>query len=610
MKIIKYIKLFLLISFIIFFEFTYSNLFSSNSYYYFSLAEIAINNGDFTKADSLLQKAQKLDPNSLEIINERLTVLYYLGKNKEIIKLCKKTIKKYPSNPNFYLMLADSYQKLDNIKKAKKYLNIAEENAGTDVEFLFKIAVQYTKLDEKEKYISLLKKVLTIQPNFINANAWLGDYYFNQNNYTKSIEYLEYLLDYKEAILTSHPSFIRQLILSYYYTQNYDKIIELSKSLPLENLGSTIIRILFISSYKTQNYQMTINYGNKILQKSNRSEKGLIDETNEILAIAEYKLQDFYKSFDHFSKIENKNILLRNLKMIATVSHLINRADLLNNLIVTYSKENNDTLLYTLKVITAYFYAEKDSIQLSNKILDEIDLKKLLTKLEDDYILNLLSFTVMKAKNDVNTVKEILNKRKDKTTPTTLWIGNFYKNEKQYEKAIHCHNEALKEDSTNIAIYFSLAAIYNILKDEENEIVVLENALKYFPENSELLNWLGYSLVDNNIRFDYALSLLEKAISLEPDNVYIWDSLAWAYYKLNNYKKAMEAMKLVIEEDIQDTVIRYHIGNIYWKLGQIESAKENWNFAIKINNNEEAKVKSEEMIRKLTGEHNEVKKEN
>ncbi|MCK4339027.1 MAG: hypothetical protein KAW87_03445, partial [Candidatus Cloacimonetes bacterium] len=60
-----------------------------------------------------------------------------------------------------------------------------------------------------------------------------------------------------------------------------------------------------------------------------------------------------------------------------------------------------------------------------------------------------------------------------------------------------------------------------------------------------------------------------------------------------------ESMKLVLEKDVQDTVIRYHIGNIYWKLGQIESAKENWNLAVEIDNNEEAKLQSEEMLRKL-----------
>lgn len=605
----KYIKPLLLSGFLIFFAFLYYNVSAQNSYYYFSLAEIAINNGDYAKADSLLQEAQKLDPNSKEILTERLNALYYLGKNKEIIKLCKKAIKKNPDNPVLYLALSGSYLKLNNTKKAKKYLNRAEKYTGNDVNLIYKIAIQFAKLNEKEKFISLLKKILEIQPDFINANAWLGDYYFNQKEYKKAIEYLEHLLNNEKIILATHSSFIRQLILSYYYTQNYKQIIELSKSLSLENLGSTIIRILFVSSFKIQDYQATVHYGNIILQKSERLEQEFKDETNEILGIAEFNLQDFQKAFDCFSKIQNENILLRNLKIISTISHLINNDDLLNRLMVSYSKEGNDTLFSVLQTITAYFYAKKDSLKLANKILEKINVTKLPTEFHDDYILNLLSYIYLKAKDDVNTATELLNKRKDKTTPTFLWIGNFYKNEKQYEKAVFYLNQAVNEDSTNIAPYFSLAAIYNTVNNLENEITVLEKAIQYFPENPELLNWLGYTLVDNDIRLNYALTLLQKAVSLDSTNAYIWDSVAWAYYKLGNYEKALKSMKLVLEKDVQDTVVRYHLGNIYFKLGQIESAKNNWNSAIEINNNDEAKIKSEEMLKKFTGEDNEGKKE-
>lgn len=599
MNTIKHIKPLLLSGFLIFFAFLYHNVSAQSSYYYFSLAEIAINNGDYAKADSLLQEAQKLDPNSKEILTERLNALYYLGKNKEIIKLCKKAVKKNPDNPDLYLALSGSYLKLNDTKKAKKYLNKAEKYAGADVNLIYKIAIQFAKLNEKEKFISLLKRILELKPNFINANAWLGDYYFNQKEYKKAIEYLEHLLNNEKIILATHSSFIRQLILSYYYTQNYKQIIELSKSLPLENLGYVIIRILFVSSFKIQDYQATVHYGNIILQKSERLEQEFKDETNEILGIAEFNLQDFQKSFDCFSKIQNENILLRNLKIISTISHLIDNGDLLNRLMVSYSKQGNDTLFSVLQTITAYFYAKKDSLKLANKILEKINVTKLPTEFYDDYILNLLSYIYLRAKDDVNTATELLNKRKDKTSPTFLWIGDFYKNEKQYKKAIFYLNQAINKDSTNIASYFSLAAIYNTVNNVENEITVLEKTLQYFPENPELLNWLGYTLVDNDIRLNYALTLLQKAVLLDSTNAYIWDSVAWAYYKLGNYEKALKSMKLVLEKDVQDTVVRYHLGNIYFKLGQIESAKENWNSAIEINNNNEAKIKSEEMLRKI-----------
>ncbi len=60
----------------------------------------------------------------------------------------------------------------------------------------------------------------------------------------------------------------------------------------------------------------------------------------------------------------------------------------------------------------------------------------------------------------------------------------------------------------------------------------LKRALVLAPNEPTLLNYLGYSWVDQNRNIPEALAMLEKAHTLKPTDGYIADSVGWAYYKL------------------------------------------------------------------------------
>lgn len=62
-----------------------------------------------------------------------------------------------------------------------------------------------------------------------------------------------------------------------------------------------------------------------------------------------------------------------------------------------------------------------------------------------------------------------------------------------------------------------------------------------------MLNYLGYSLVDRNENLDEALKLIQRAVELRPDDGYILDSLAWAYYRLGRYDEAVAPMERAVK---------------------------------------------------------------
>ena len=80
-----------------------------------------------------------------------------------------------------------------------------------------------------------------------------------------------------------------------------------------------------------------------------------------------------------------------------------------------------------------------------------------------------------------------------------------------------------------------------------------------------------------NERLDYALSLAQKAIKLNPDEAIYEDTYAWIFY----VKGDVEQAKIWIEKAIKhggdnDPDILEHYGDILFKSGDNEKAKLYW----------------------------------
>ena len=66
-------------------------------------------------------------------------------------------------------------------------------------------------------------------------------------------------------------------------------------------------------------------------------------------------------------------------------------------------------------------------------------------------------------------------------------------------------------------------------------------ALQLSAEQAMVLNYLGYSWIDQNRNLKQGLALIEKAVRQKPDDGYIVDSLGWAYYRHGQLQGSREA---------------------------------------------------------------------
>ncbi len=114
----------------------------------------------------------------------------------------------------------------------------------------------------------------------------------------------------------------------------------------------------------------------------------------------------------------------------------------------------------------------------------------------------------------------------------------------------------------------------------------LRQALVLNPEEPQVLNYLGYSLVDRGQNLDEALGMIQRAVAARPDSGAILDSLAWAYFRLGRYAEALAPMEHASLLEPVDPVVTDHLGDVYWSVGRTREAEYQWHRALSYNPDE------------------------
>ena len=122
-------------------------------------------------------------------------------------------------------------------------------------------------------------------------------------------------------------------------------------------------------------------------------------------------------------------------------------------------------------------------------------------------------------------------------------------------------------------------------------------ALKQQPEEPELLNYLGYTWIDRGERLDEALDMVRRATEANPRSGAMVDSLGWAYYRLGDYKNAVEKLERAAELEPADAEINHHLGDAYWRVGRRLEAQFQWNKVLTLEPNAATKAAVESKIK-------------
>ncbi|MFN3854733.1 MAG: tetratricopeptide repeat protein [Phreatobacter sp.] len=167
-------------------------------------------------------------------------------------------------------------------------------------------------------------------------------------------------------------------------------------------------------------------------------------------------------------------------------------------------------------------------------------------------------------------------------------LGNILRARKIFAEAAEVYSRALAlipNPGPQHWVYFYFRGIaYERTKQWPKAEADVKRALELVPDNNvrgraQVLNYLGYSWVDQGINLQEGLELVRKAVELTPEDGYIVDSLGWAYYRMGRYEEAVVELERAIELRPEDPVINDHLGDAYWKVGRRLEAQFQWNHA-------------------------------
>lgn len=117
----------------------------------------------------------------------------------------------------------------------------------------------------------------------------------------------------------------------------------------------------------------------------------------------------------------------------------------------------------------------------------------------------------------------------------------------------------------------------------------LRKVIKLKPDYAHAYNALGYTLVEKTNRLNEAASLLDKAISLAPEDPFILDSMGWLHYRKGNLDKAREFLERAWRIR-QDPEIAAHLGEVLWMKGSREEASRLWQTSLQSHPKNEALI--------------------
>lgn len=163
-------------------------------------------------------------------------------------------------------------------------------------------------------------------------------------------------------------------------------------------------------------------------------------------------------------------------------------------------------------------------------------------------------------------------------------LGDALRQQDRFGEAITAYDSAIaiSEASGGASwfLHYARAISHERQGNWEQAEADFRTALVLNPGQPQVLNYLGYSLVEKRIKLDEALQLIEQAVAASPESGYIIDSLGWALYRLGRYEEAVPHMERAVELMAVDPVVNDHLGDVYWAVGRFREAEFQWSRAL------------------------------
>jgi serine/threonine-protein kinase len=152
----------------------------------------------------------------------------------------------------------------------------------------------------------------------------------------------------------------------------------------------------------------------------------------------------------------------------------------------------------------------------------------------------------------------------DPSYPAYANLGSLYIDERKYAEAADAEERALQLNDKNYLVWGNLAIAYEGLKDREKagrardrEMTLLEQSVEDNPRDAAVQADLGLLYAKKKLR-EKAISRIQSALVLSPDNPNVLETVGEAYEDLGDRAQALQ----YIEKSLQKGYVFAALKNI------------------------------------------------
>ena len=201
--------------------------------------------------------------------------------------------------------------------------------------------------------------------------------------------------------------------------------------------------------------------------------------------------------------------------------------------------------------------------------------------------------TVQRVDKAVNILKEMVDEN-PKRSDAAITLADVLRRNERFDESVKFYDVAIGRTTGFEARHWTLFYSRGVMLERTKQWPLAEadflHALELKPDQPLVLNYLGYSWVEQGMNLERAMKLIQRAVALRPRDGYIVDSLGWAHYRLGDFENAVKFLERAVELRADDPIITDHLGDIYWKVGRQNEARFQWERSLVLGAEEEAAI--------------------
>jgi len=426
-----------------------------------------------------------------------------------------------------------------------------------DLSALSLLANLYTTASEVEKAVAVYRNILTIEPGNANAMLMLGVLYAGSEREEQAQAVFEQLVALHPEFFLGHyylARFYRDMGAMDRALAAYDRALELNWTPAMAQEAA--------AAYESAGlYEQSLRLYRQMIADDPTDERarGLLANIYLRLDRVEDALAELAELRHYSADVDNIDLTIARI--------LLDEERYQEALILLHGMLSDEPRLDAVRSLLVLGYYRSGQVARARALLEEIR--------PGDYGYEeavLMLARIYHGAEDPVTAAKILDRAlaepEHRYLSFYVTLALLHAEWHDAGQGILVFDRALRDLGSTARVFFEYALYLDRIGDSEGALAKMQEVIARDPQDPFALNYVGYTWADRGENLTQALTYIEEAVRLRPEDGSIRDSLGWVYYRLGDYRRAVEELELAVELLPDDPVIYDHLGDAYRELGQ------------------------------------------